>query len=103
MVKAIVLYNQPVDPAAFGAYFDDVHVPIALKIPNAVRVEVTIFGPGPDGAKPPFNRMAELTFSSPEEMGQALSSAAGGAAAADFANFASGGVTLLTGAVQEYK
>ncbi len=44
--------------------------------------------------------MAELYFEGPEEMQQALSSHEGKAMAADLGNFASGGVTIIMGAVE---
>ena len=41
MVKLIVLYNHPTDPAAFDKYYEETHIPIAAKIPNVKRFEAS--------------------------------------------------------------
>jgi uncharacterized protein (TIGR02118 family) len=34
MVKTVVLYGHPTDPAAFEEYYANTHVPIAAKMPK---------------------------------------------------------------------
>lgn len=100
MVKVTVLYGHPADADAFESYYAATHTPIAQKMPGVARWELTRFQPGPDGAKPAFYRMAELYFPSREQMQATLASPEGQATVADLANFASGGATMLVGAVQ---
>jgi len=56
---------------------------------------------GPDGGKPAFHRLAELYFTTQAEMEQSLGSAEGQATVADLQNFATGGVTVLIGSVED--
>ena len=53
----------------------------------------------PDGSQPPYYRMAEFWFTSPEALQATMGSAEGQATSQDLANFATGGVKLLVGAV----
>ncbi len=95
MVRLLVLYGQPQDPAAFDDYYDNKHVPLALTIPG-IR-EYTVSRPTsatPDTASP-YHLIAELDFDSPEAMQAAFGSPEGQAAVADVATFANGGVTML--------
>ena len=97
--QVTVLYHQPDDPAAFDRHYDDVHVPLASKIPGLQGY--TVSRPVPDeNGLPAFHMVAVLTFASQEEMAGAMSSEEGQAAVADVANFASGGVTMLSGPVE---
>ena len=94
-----VLYNRPDDTAAFDRYYDDVHIPIATKIPGLQGY--TVARPGPDeNGQPAYHMIATLTFASQEALAGALSSAEGQAAAADIVNFATGGATMLSGPAQ---
>lgn len=100
MIKATVLYGHPADPDAFEKYYAESHLPLVAKTPGIRRAETTRFLPNPDGSAPAFYRMAELYFAGPAEMQQALGSPEGQAMAGDLANFATGGVTILMGAVE---
>ncbi|MFT3663228.1 MAG: EthD family reductase [Gordonia sp. (in: high G+C Gram-positive bacteria)] len=97
--RLTVMYGHPSDPAAFDAYYQGTHAPLALKIPNLEAVEVQVLDPNAEGNKPPYYQIATLTFASPEDMGAALGSPEGQAALADVANFADGGVTVANGNV----
>ena len=97
MYQLTVLYNQPEDAATFDKYYDDVHTPLATKIPNLQRLTVSRPGPDPDGNPPTFHVVAVLEFTDETTFGAALSSAEGQAAAADVANFATTGATMLAG------
>jgi uncharacterized protein (TIGR02118 family) len=95
MAQLLVLYNPPADPAAFDRYYFETHVPIAKKIPG-VRSYVVNSGP-PNmvaGSISP-HLIAEVGFDSMEDLQAAMASPEGQAAAADLANFAQAGVTLL--------
>ena len=100
MLKATILYGHPADPDAFEKYYAETHTSIAMKIGKVHRWEFTKFLSAPDGGKAAFYRMAEIYFAGPAEMQEAFGSPEGQAATADLANFASGGVTMIVGAVQ---
>jgi len=95
MFKLTVLYGHPADPNAFERYYAQTHMPLAVKIPNLVRIEAARVGPTPDGQQPAYYRTADLWFADQQSLQAALSSSEGQAAVADLANFATGGVTTL--------
>jgi uncharacterized protein (TIGR02118 family) len=95
MARLIVLYKTPQDAAAFDKYYFETHVPLAKKIPGLRRYEVSK-GPvkTPAGASG-LHLVATLHFDDMASIEGALTSPDGQAAAADLANFASGGVDLF--------
>jgi uncharacterized protein (TIGR02118 family) len=95
MVKLIVAYGHPTDPDAFDQYYSSTHVPLAEKIPDMRRFEAGKVLGTPDGSKPPYYYIAELSFDDPESLQSALGSPEGQAAAGDVANFATGGATMM--------
>ncbi len=101
MIKLTVLYGQPKDPAAFEHYYLNTHTALALKVKGVRRFEIAKVVGTADGSPSPYYRIADLYFDSAEQMQQSLGSQEGQAAAADIANFASGGATLLISEVQD--
>jgi uncharacterized protein (TIGR02118 family) len=97
-----VLYHQPDDPAAFDAHYESTHAPLAAKIPGLQHYSVTRPGPGPDGEPPSEHVVASLQFADRKSLAEGLGSPEGDAAARDIGNFATGGVTMLTGEVTTY-
>jgi uncharacterized protein (TIGR02118 family) len=95
MVKLVVCYGAPEDPAAFDEHYAKTHVALVHKIPNLRRFEFGKILGTPDGSQAPFYFMALLWFDSPQELEAAMGSAEGQAAGADVATFASGGATLM--------
>lgn len=95
MVKLVVGYGTPDDPAAFDEHYASIHVPLVHKIPNLRRFEAGKVLGTPDGSQAPYYFMALLWFDSPQELEAAMGSAEGQAAGADVATFASGGATLM--------
>jgi uncharacterized protein (TIGR02118 family) len=95
MVKLVVAYGTPEDPAAFDAYYASTHTPLVHAIPNLRRFEAGKILGTPDGAPAPFYFLAELSFDSAEALQAAMGSPEGQAAGADVPNFASGGATLM--------
>ena len=100
MIKVTVLYGHPTSPETFEKYYSETHLPLAGKTQGVVKSEFTKFLPNPDGTAAAYYRMAELYFTGPAEMQQAMGSPEGQAMAADLANFATGGVTILFGIVE---
>jgi uncharacterized protein (TIGR02118 family) len=101
MLKVTVLYGHPASPEDFEKYYEETHGSIAGQMPGVARFELTKFNAGPGGSRPAFYRMAELYFASKEQMQMSLDSPEGRATLADLDNFATGGVTFLTGEVDE--
>ena len=96
----IVLYNQPKDTAAFEKYYAEKHVPLFASHAQEIgvtRVELVKFPATIDGQRPALYRMADIRFESRAALEKGIATAGFKAAAADLANFASGGVMLLSG------
>ena len=95
MAKLYAIYQQPVDAAAFDAYYYDKHVPLAKKIPGLRSYEVTHGDVMGIGGKHGVYLVAALEFDSMSAISAALASEQGQATAADLANFASAGVDIM--------
>lgn len=95
MVKLVVLYGQPADPAAFEEHYSGTHVPLVHRIPNLRLFEASQFVGSADGGEAPYYRMAELSFDSMEDLQSAMGSPEGQETAGDVPKFASGGATIL--------
>ena len=99
MIKLTVLYGQPTNKEAFEDYYANTHLPIAANLKGFEKMEYTKFISAPDGSQAAYYRMAEYWFTSPEALQATMGSAEGQATSQDLANFATGGVKLLVGAV----
>jgi uncharacterized protein (TIGR02118 family) len=95
MVKLIVAYGVPEDPAAFDQHYAETHIPLAEKIPDVQRFEAAKVLGTADGSPAPYHLVAELWFESAEVLQASLGSPEGQAAAADVGTFATGGATLM--------
>lgn len=100
MMKITVLYGHPKSTQEFERYYAEKHLPLAATMTGVSRLELTRFGPGPDGGQPVYYRMAEVYFPTEAQMKSTLSSPDGKATVADLPKFASGGVTVLVGSVE---
>lgn len=99
MIKLTVLYGHPVDSTAFESYYTNTHLPLVAKMRGFEKAEFTKFLDTPDSSKAAYHRMAEFWFANLEALQTTMGSTEGQASAGDLANFATGGVTLLTGIV----
>lgn len=97
-----VIYNQPEDSAAFDAYYAQTHAPLTEDLPGLQSFTTCRPDPGPRGEPAAAYLVAELRFEDSAAFGAAMSSDLGRATAADVANFATGGVTMLSGDVTTY-
>lgn len=95
MVKLVVAYGAPDDPAAFDEHYASTHAPLAEKIPNLRRFEAGKVLGTPDGTPAPYYFIAELLFEDIEQLQSAMASSEGQAASSDVATFATGGATLM--------
>jgi uncharacterized protein (TIGR02118 family) len=95
MVKLVVIYGAPEDPAAFDEYYAGTHTPLVHKIPGLRRFDAGKVLGTPDGSPPPYHLIAELYFDDADALQDGSGSPEGRAAGDDLANFASGGATLM--------
>ncbi len=95
MAKIVAVYGPPTDPEAFEAYYQQTHIPLAMKIPGVERVELTRIVGTAQGDAPSVYRIAELWFADMAQLQAGAGSAEGQAAVEDLAAFATGGVTLF--------
>jgi uncharacterized protein (TIGR02118 family) len=99
-VDVIVLYGPPADPAAFDRHYREVHVPLVHAMPQLVSFEHSTGGVAVRG-EGAYHLVARLRFPSQADHEASLASPEGAAVAGDVANFADGGVTILTVEVVE--
>ncbi len=94
MHKVIALYPPPKDPAHFKKYYEGTHLPLAQQMPGLIssRHSFAIEGVG---APSPYFCIWEGAFADAAAMGAAMQSPIGQKVAADVANYATGGVTIL--------
>ena len=101
MIRLLVLYGHPKDPAAFDRYYDSIHVPLAKRMQGLRKWTIGKVAGTPDGAPPPYYYIADLYADSREEIDAILASPEGQAAVADVPNYATGGVTFLYTEIEE--
>ncbi|MGD0957072.1 MAG: EthD family reductase [Candidatus Acidiferrales bacterium] len=94
MHKVLALYPQPKDPAHFKKYYEETHLPLASQMPGLLSSRYTFSTEGV-GAPSPYFCIWEGEFANEAAMGAAMQSAIGQKVAADVANYATGGVTIL--------
>jgi uncharacterized protein (TIGR02118 family) len=95
MVRMIVGYHRPEDPAAFDRHYDEVHVPLAWTLPGLREYRVSRGDIGSPTGEPPY-LLASLAWDSAADMEAALSSPEGALVSADVEKFAGGGWWLWT-------
>ena len=61
MVRFLVLYPQPTDPAAFDRHYMEVHVPLAKRLPG-LRSYTLCRRPSPIRGPEPYYQVAELDW-----------------------------------------
>jgi uncharacterized protein (TIGR02118 family) len=99
-LDVIVLYGPPADPAAFDRHYREVHTPLVHAMPHLVAFEHSTGGVAVRG-EGAYHLVARLRFGSAADHEASLASPEGAAAVGDVANFADGGVTILTVEVVE--
>lgn len=100
MHKIIVLYGPPSDPSHFRDYYTTTHLPLAAQLPGLVTMRHGFSVEGV-GVPSPYFCIWEGEFLDADAMGAAMSSAIGQKVAADTANYATGGVTIVHYAPQQ--
>jgi uncharacterized protein (TIGR02118 family) len=97
-----VLFHQPKDPAAFDDYYRSTHAPLAARIPGLRSYTASRPQPAPDGVPAAEHLVAALVLEDKAAFASGMGSPEGVAAGRDIGNFASGGVTMLSGEVTTY-
>lgn len=88
MIRLLVLYGQPKDPAAFDKYYHETHIAIARRMKGLKKWTVGKVQGTPDGKPAPFYYVADLYMESRADFEQLLASPEGQAAVADVPNYA---------------
>ena len=101
MVRLLVLYGHPKDPAAFDKYYSEKHIPIAKKMQGLKKWTIGKVQGLADGQPSPYYYIADLYAESREAFDAILATPEGQAAGADVPNYASGGVTFIYTEIEE--
>jgi uncharacterized protein (TIGR02118 family) len=89
MVRFLVLYDMPEDPAAFDKHYNEIHIPLAKQLPGLLRYTVSRNIAPVRGGKQ-YYLVAELDWESTEAMQAAFASEIGRETGADVPKFAPG-------------
>ena len=101
MIRLLVLYGQPKDPAAFHKHYRETHMPIAKRMKGLKKWTIGKVQGTPGGEPSPYYYVADLYMERRGDFEQLLASPEGRAAVADVPNYATGGVTFLYTEVEE--
>lgn len=101
MVRLLVLYGHPEDPAAFDRYYEEIHIPLAKRMQGLKKWTIGKVLGNPDGSPSDYYYVADLHADSREEIEAILATPEGQAAVEDVPNYASGGVTFLYTEVED--
>lgn len=93
-VKLIALYKRPEDENAFLDHYENVHAPLARKVPGLEKLVVNRVTGSPMGEAEYF-LIAELHFPDRATFDAAMASEENRAAGKDLMSFAKGMVTIL--------
>jgi uncharacterized protein (TIGR02118 family) len=99
--RLLAVYPPPTDPAAFRAYYEDTHLPLVAQMPGLRGFRWGFDVAPPGGGDSPYFCVFEADFDDAGALDAALASPEGQAAAADVANYATGGAVLLRYDVRE--
>jgi uncharacterized protein (TIGR02118 family) len=95
-VKLLAMYQQPADTDAFLKHYNEVHLPLVLKIPGLQKAVVNRIEKNLMGGEAPYFMIAEMHFADQAAFDAAMASAENRAAGKDLMSFAKGLVTMLT-------
>jgi uncharacterized protein (TIGR02118 family) len=101
MLRLLVLYGHPSDPAAFDQYYRQTHIPLAQKMSGLKKWTIGKVAGTPDGSPAPYYYIADLYLEDRAALDTLLASPEGQAAVADVPKYATGGVTFLLTEVEE--
>ena len=90
MIRFLVVYPTPADPAAFDQHYNDVHIPLAKQLPGLRQYTVSRNAIPVQGTEA-FYLVAELDWDDMGAMQAAFASPIGQATAADVETMVPGG------------
>ena len=94
-VKVVVIYPRPTDEAAFEALYRNEHIPMTeQKLKGVTRLVLTKVQGSPQGNVTAY-RLAELHFSSMDDLNNCLQSAGGQEVVANAVQISTGGPPIL--------
>ena len=94
MVRFLVLYDRPQDVEAFDRHYQDIHIPLAKKLPGLRRYTVSRMPFAIRGGEP-YYLIAELDWDDMEALQRAFQSAEGKQTAEDVSKLATSGVRSM--------
>ncbi|MEC3914769.1 EthD family reductase [Nocardia sp. CDC160] len=94
MHRLLVLYPEPVDPDHFRDYYVTKHLPLVREMPGLLACRYSFDVAAANGAAPYF-AIFEADFADADALAASQASPEGKRAAADVANYATGGVVVL--------
>lgn len=98
--KLVVLYSKPADPDHFRAYYVTHHLPLVMEIPGLLAWRYS-FDVAAINGEAPYFAVFECDFADATAMATARASPQGQWAAADVANYATGGAVVIHYPAQE--
>ncbi len=98
MYKFMALYKTPDDVPAFLDHYENVHAPLARKVPGLRKLVVNRITANAFGGEAPYFLIAEMQFDTKEDFDAAMKSEQNKAAGRDAMTFAKG---LITGLIAE--
>ena len=99
--KITVIYDNPVDPAAFETGYADGQVALAKALPGLQSIETSKVWPKEDGTPTPKYRMVDLYFPDYDTASAAVTTPEAAALFPSIFGLATGGVTILFSDVEE--
>jgi uncharacterized protein (TIGR02118 family) len=93
--KLLAMYKQPDDLDVFLKHYQDVHLPLVIKIPGLQKAVVNRIDKNLMGGPPPYFMIAELHFADQTAFEAAMASPENRAAGKDVMTFAKGLVTMV--------
>ena len=95
-VKLLAMYKQPADIDSFLSHYNEVYLPLVMKVPGLQKAVVNRIDKNLMGGDAPYFMIAELHFADQAAFDAAMASPENRAAGKDVTNFAKGLVTMLT-------
>lgn len=99
MVKLIAIYRKPENVEEFDQHYNEIHAPLAAKMPGLIKLEVNRIYGTPMGESD-LHLIAEMYFENKDALVQALSAPEGRAAGKDLMGFAGKIVSMHFAEVQ---
>ena len=99
--KITVIYDNPVDPAAFEAGYAQGQVALAKALPGLAKIETSKVRPKEDGSPTPAYRMVDLYFPDYDTASAAVTTEQAAALFPSIFGLATGGVRILFSDVEE--